>query len=143
MFGPSMMICPIYEDTDTREIYLPKGSGWYDFETGKHYEGGQTICYSCGLDRIPIFVPEGAIIPTKQPGLNTEAMSEEEIENLVYPGADGVFSLYTDAGDGYGFENGEYCVTEFTWKDKEKKFYSTCEGNENFKCKSFHKRLGV
>lgn len=64
MFGPALMACPVGEyQKYSRNVYLPKQKGWYDFYTGKHYVGGQTIVADAPYDKIPVFVPEGSILP--------------------------------------------------------------------------------
>ncbi|MED9889708.1 MAG: glycoside hydrolase family 31 protein, partial [Segatella copri] len=64
MFGPALMACPVGEyQKYSRNVYLPKQKGWYDFYTGKHYAGGQTIVADAPFDKIPVFVPEGSILP--------------------------------------------------------------------------------
>ena len=60
-------------------------------------------------------------------------MKGEDIEVLVYPGADASFTLYEDAGDGYGYEKGEYCVTEIKWNDSQKELSYSSEGDIRFR----------
>ena len=79
---------------------------------------GNYTKYARDLDRIPVFVKAGSVLPVKMPGCCTDAMKDTPIEAVVYPGADGIFDLYEDAGDGYGYRQGEYCVTRLQWKDK-------------------------
>lgn len=125
MFGTSIMICPITsageEDCEegqfkpvTRRIYFPKGADWYAFDTMEKYNGGSVAEITAAIDEIPLFVREGAMIPTQQPMLHTEDQVGQDIELLVFPGADGSCELYEDAGDGYGYENGEYSLTLIT-----------------------------
>ena len=60
MFGPSLLICPVIKpmsEAQTMEVYLPKSEGgWYDFYTGKRYDGGQTVTVTLTMDHIPFFV---------------------------------------------------------------------------------------
>lgn len=133
MFGPSLLICPVtepmYYESDNREIqrekkwdcYLPEGFKWYDFWTNTCYEGGQHILADAPLDRIPIFVKAGTILPTVE-GLQYACQKPESpIKLTVYPGSDATFTLYEDEGNNYGFEKGDYATTEFSWNDKEHK----------------------
>ncbi len=63
MFGPDILVAPIYEDKQARDVYLPKGV-WFDYWTGRKLIGPITIKqYPCPIDRIPIFFRGGAIIP--------------------------------------------------------------------------------
>ncbi len=112
MLGPSMMVCPIITRSNTRDIYLPQGQSWYDFFTGQKFEGGQTITVTKAIDEIPVYVPENTLIPTAVPALNTAALSNEVIVKRFGDGPCS-FELYNDAGDGYGYEKGEYTITEY------------------------------
>ena len=133
MFGDNLMVCPMVTKEDQRQIYLPEGAGWYDYATEEFYTGGRTLNYVCDLDRIPVFVKAGSVLPVKMPGCCTDAMKDTPIEAVVYPGADGSFDLYEDAGDGYGYRQGEYCVTKLQWKDKERSFRMETTGDEQFR----------
>ena len=102
----------------TATKYLPKGAMWYDFWTGKAYKGGQTITLTTTLNRVPMFVRAGSILPL---GPEMQYVGEKAWDNLeirVYPGADGSFTLYEDEGDGYNYEKGYYATITFRWNDK-------------------------
>ena len=71
------------------------------------------------IDRIPIFVKAGAIIPVADGLVYAEQEPEKPVQIIVYPGADGEFVLYEDEGNNYNFENGAYATTRFQWKDAE------------------------
>ena len=98
--------------------YLPKGATWYDFWTNKTYKGGQTVTLTTSLNRVPMFVRAGSILPL---GPEMQYVGEKSWDNLeirVYPGADGSFTLYEDEGDGYNYEQGYYATITFQWNDK-------------------------
>ena len=106
---------------DTENVYLPAGADWYDWETNEKYPGGQTVSVSAPLDKIPVFVRSGGIVllgPVRQ---YVDENRDAPLTVTVYPGADGVFTWYDDAGDGYGYERGECARVSFTWQDKTKK----------------------
>ncbi|MFX7351642.1 hypothetical protein ABTI78_18065, partial [Acinetobacter baumannii] len=64
MFGPSLLINPVYQYKQTsRPVYLPKAAGWYDLYTGQWYAGGQKITAAAPYERMPVFVKAGSIIP--------------------------------------------------------------------------------
>lgn len=118
MFGTSLMICPVTEPgIQTMTIYLPEGTRWYDYYTLESWQGGQEIERKICLERIPIFVRAGAIIPMTEATDHT-VCREEHILLQVYAGEDGSFVMYEDAGDGYGYEKGEYCETDILYDDK-------------------------
>lgn len=130
LFGNSLMISPVTEPMyyevnsqpidreKVRGVYLPAGNDWYDFYTGTRYAGGQWIQVETPIDRIPVHVKDGSIIPTSLvQNRNAEASMQGDFEILVYPGQDAEFALYEDAGDGYGYEKGEYAVTQMRWNE--------------------------
>ena len=97
--------------------YLPKGATWYDFWTGKQYKGGQNVTLTTSLDRVPMFVRAGSILPL---GPEMQYVGEKTWNNLeirIYPGADGSFLLYEDEGDSYNYEKGAYATINFQWKN--------------------------
>ena len=104
--------------TKTTTKYLPKGTTWYDFWTGKYYAGGQDVTLETTLDRVPMFVRAGSILPL---GPEMQYVGEKTWDNLeirVYPGANGSFTLYEDEGDTYNYEKGIYSTIGFQWNDK-------------------------
>ena len=100
--------------------YLPKGALWYDFWTSQSYKGGQTLTLQTTLDRVPMFVRAGSILPL---GPEMQYVGEKTWDNLeirVYPGADGTFVLYEDEGDSYNYEKGIYSTIAFHWNNAKK-----------------------
>ena len=98
--------------------YLPKGADWYDFWTGKRFKGGQNVTIETTLDRVPMFVRAGSIIPLGPEMQYVGEQSWQELELHVYPGADAAFTLYEDEGDGYRYEQGVYSTISFRWDDR-------------------------
>jgi alpha-D-xyloside xylohydrolase len=100
------------------EAYLPAGSAWYDFWTGQRYDGGQTVKTTVPLDHSPLYVRAGSILPL---GPDVHYASErpwDDLELIVYPGADGTFTLYEDEGDGFNYERGLYTEIPITWNNR-------------------------
>ena len=107
-----------FTQTKTATKYLPKGTTWYDFWTGKAYKGGQNVTLQTSFDRVPMFVRAGSILPL---GPEMQYVGEKSWDNLevrVYPGANGSFTLYEDEGDSYHYEKGVYSTIPFSWNDK-------------------------
>ena len=98
--------------------YLPKGTLWYDFWTGKSYRGGQSVTLQTSLDRVPMFVRAGSILPLGPEMQYTGEKPWDNLELRLYPGADGTFTLYEDEGDTYRYEQGVYATIRFDWNDK-------------------------
>ena len=98
--------------------YLPKGTLWYDFWTGEQLRGGRNITFATVLDRVPMFVRAGSILPLGPEMQYVGEKSWQQLELRVYPGADGTFTLYEDEGDNYNYERGVYTTIDFQWSDK-------------------------
>ncbi len=109
---------PIPQSDERVDVRLPSGHAWYDLHTEARYEGGQTITVSAPLDRIPAFVRSGSILPWGAEVQHTGELGNAPLELIVFPGEDGSFMLYDDAGDGYGYEQGEYAQVLLRWEDK-------------------------
>ena len=106
--------------TKTAVKYLPKGATWYDFWTNQKYNGGQNVTLTTTIDRVPMFVRAGSILPL---GPEMQYVGEKKWDNLevrVYPGANGTFVLYEDEGDNYNYEKGQYTTITFDWNDSKK-----------------------
>ena len=121
MFGSALMACPVGEyQKYSREVYLPKQKGWYDFYTGAYHAGGQTIVADAPFDKIPVFVPEGAILPIGPEMQWSDEKKPELIDLYVYAGKDGSYTLYEDEGTNYNYEKGKYAVIDFKYDDARK-----------------------
>jgi alpha-D-xyloside xylohydrolase len=116
MFGPALLVSPITAvGVTSRQVYLPNGV-WHDFWTGGRVMGGSIVSASAPLDKIPLHVRGGSILPMG-PMIQYASAPSDPIELRVYPGADGSFTLYDDEGDGYGYETGAYATIPMTWND--------------------------
>ena len=107
MFGPNFMVCPVYNyGIRKRDVYFPAGTNWYDFNTGNYIKGGQTLSVDAPYGRIPLFIPEGAIIPIGPEIQYTDEKPADTILLYVYKGKNGSFNLYEDEGVNYNYEKG-------------------------------------
>ncbi len=119
MFGPALLVSPVTEQgATTRRLYLPAdkaGAAWSDFWTGATAAGGKAVDAAAPLDRIPLYVRAGAIVPL---GPDVEYAAEkaaDPIELRVYAGADGDFTLYEDENDTYNYEKGAFATIPIHW----------------------------
>jgi alpha-D-xyloside xylohydrolase len=117
LFGPAILVNPVSEPGATsRHIYLPNAT-WYDFWTGATTQGPRAIDAPSPLDRLPLFVRAGSILPL---GPDLEYAAEkaaDPTEIRVYRGANGSFILYEDENDNYNYEKGARATILFTWDD--------------------------
>lgn len=107
-----------FSGVKTISRYLPKGTDWYDFWSGRRYEGGCTVTLDTRFDEVPMFVRAGSILPLAPVMQYAGERPWDALTLHVYPGADGAFTLYEDAGDGYQYEQGEYATIRFVWDDR-------------------------
>ncbi len=142
MLGPAFLVAPVYtpmyyqpdsvkipDPVRKRKVYLPKGCGWYDFHTGDYHEGGTYIDSDAPIDRIPVFVREGSILP-----MSSDISYADEKGGIpdvvrVYEGRDGRFSLYIDDGDGYEYEDGHCLTLTLTYCEADHKLSVSKSGN--------------
>ena len=102
------------------EVYLPAGAKWYDYWTNALLDGGQSVKAAAPIAYSPLYVKAGTILVN---GPEVQYSSEKSWENLdiiVYPGADAEFTLYEDEGDNYNYEKGAYATIQMKWNDKAK-----------------------
>jgi len=98
MIGPSLLVAPVLRPGDKkRVVYLPQGL-WYDFHTREPITGGRYILADAPLDRIPLFVRAGAIIPRVRSEASTAFIDWSRLSLEVYAGASGSYNLYEDDG---------------------------------------------
>ncbi len=113
MMGESILVAPMFAGEESREVLLPPGL-WYDFYTGNLAGEEEVITVSPGLNRIPLYVRDGAIIPMLKEE-RTRMPAEGEIPALEirhYGKAPGIFMLYDDDGVSFNYEKGMYSTTE-------------------------------
>ena len=117
LFGPAILVSPVTtQGATSRTVYLPQAT-WYDFWTGAKQEGGKRVEADAPLDKLPLFVRAGSIVPMGPKMEWTTEKPTDPIELRVYPGADGDFTLYEDNNDGYAYERGEHATIALHWDD--------------------------
>lgn len=121
MFGLAFLVAPVTDyKARKRDVYLPAGSGWYDFNTMKYYEGGQTLSVDAPLSTMPLFVKEGSVVPMG-PDIEYSSEKSDPVTINVYAGKDGSFSLYEDEGVNYNYENNAFSLIPFNYNDQRQK----------------------
>ena len=117
MFGPAFLVNPVTDPAaTTRQVYLPDAK-WYDFWTGATVAGGHTINAIAPLERIPLYVRAGSILPLGPDEEWATEKAADPIELRIYGGANGDFTLYEDENDNYNYEKGTYATIPMHWDD--------------------------
>jgi alpha-D-xyloside xylohydrolase len=101
----------------TRSVYLPAGTSWIDFWTGEKLDGGRAIVADAPIEKMPLMVRAGSIVPMGPFLQYSIEKPADPIELRIYPGADGSFTLYEDENDNYNYEKGVYATIAFHWND--------------------------
>ena len=109
---------PLSEGGGRTNVYLPAGTGWYDWHTGAYSAGGQTVTVDTPLRVLPVFLRAGAVLPLSRGGTCEREIAPLGDTLLVATGADGGGWLYGDAGDGYEYETGVYTRARLTWNQQ-------------------------
>jgi len=121
LFGRSILVSPVTKPAaETWGTYLPKGNDWWDFWDNRHLSGGIIDARPVPAEIIPLYVKAGSIIPF---GPEVQYSGQKKWDNLeirVYPGADGLFTLYEDEFDNYNYEDGKHTTIEFIWNDADR-----------------------
>lgn len=119
MVGDALLVAPVMQPgAIERQVYLPAGQ-WYDFWTSEPLQGGKIITVPAPLERLPLFVRAGSVLPLHPEMLYAGEKSVEQMILRVYPGK-GDSVHYEDAGEGLEYQHGDY-----RW------IYTSCEWDDN------------
>jgi alpha-D-xyloside xylohydrolase len=109
------------EAEKTRNVYLPANTAWIDFWTGETTEGGKWVVADAPIDKMPLYVRAGSIVPMGPFLQYATEKPADPVELRIYPGANGSFTLYEDENDNYNYEKGVYATIEFNWDNAGRK----------------------
>jgi alpha-glucosidase len=114
LFGPSLLVAPVLREAATeREVYLPAGA-WFDYWTGKRFEGGRGHTVPVTMETLPLFVREGAFVFRQPVVQNTGEMAGQPLRVAVYPAARSQATFYEDEGEGFAYRDGGYARRTFS-----------------------------
>ena len=113
LWGDDLLVAPVTrEGARAWPVYLPTGT-WFDFWTGARYEGPAGITLDAPLDRLPLLVRSGAIVPLGPVVQHTRERPLDEVTLLIYPEGASRFELYDDDGRSHAYRRGDYALTRF------------------------------
>ena len=119
MFGDSFLADPIYSvGEDERFVNLPSGI-WYDYFDGTRYDGGQSWLVEAPINKIPLFVKAGSIIPYRDEKRSTYPAFSDSLLIEVYGGSVGTFRLYEDDGISTQYKQGQFSTTAFRYFERD------------------------
>jgi alpha-glucosidase (family GH31 glycosyl hydrolase) len=116
LFGKDLLVAPITAPGNgkpaRKEVYLPAGQDWFDFFTGDLYGGGKAVIHECPLDRMPLFVRAGSILPMAPEMAWSDQKPVDPLTLDVYAGSRAAeFNLYEDDGTSLEYRTGAYAWT--------------------------------
>ena len=109
LVGEALLVAPITRPgTEHRHVYLPRGC-WFHYWTGERFDGPAHVLVHAPLGEPPLYVRANTAVPMGPEMAHTGEKATDPLTLLLYPteGAD-ESTLYEDAGDGFGYEEGEY-----------------------------------
>ena len=116
LVGEHLLVAPVLEQGQTKKmVYLPEGI-WYDFNTGKRYEGKQYYLVDAPLDTCPMFAKAGSMIPTYEVMQYVGEKPYDTLNMLVFPG-EGTYVHYQDNGSDFAYQGGAYNQYAFTQQE--------------------------
>ncbi len=115
--GGEILVAPVYEQGNTsREVFLPQGQNWVDYWTGEEYPGDTAIRVQAPIDRIPLFIVKGSIIPMRQYASSIQRGTNDTLEVHIYPGEERLFRLIEDDGISNDYLSGGFALTSIRQK---------------------------
>lgn len=118
LFGTSMLVIPVESDKQLVKAYLPEGN-WFDFYTDEKFDGKKVINAECPVEKLPVYVKSGSIIPMQSPVMFADQKPSDTLFVHLYKDdgkVDLSFDYYEDDGKTYQFENGDFYLREIIYK---------------------------
>jgi hypothetical protein len=115
LYGSDMLVAPVTSPGGVADttVWIPPGR-WVDYFTGATFTGPMTTTMSVPLNRMPVFVRAGGIIPEQSSATRSSPTTAQHMVLEVFSGSTGKFSLYADSGSGLGYTKGQYTETPIT-----------------------------
>jgi alpha-glucosidase/alpha-D-xyloside xylohydrolase len=121
LWGRDILVSPVVEKGATsRRLYLPRAR-WIDFWTEEKVDGGREIDRPVDLQTIPLHVRAGAVIPFGPVKQHVDEKVDGPLSLVVYPGADGVSTMYEDDGRSFEYKKGQFMRIEMAWRDADRR----------------------
>jgi 3D (Asp-Asp-Asp) domain-containing protein len=116
LLGPEVLVAPVTTpgQVATTQVWFPPGR-WTDWFTGATFIGPSTQSLTVPMDRMPVFVKAGGIVPLQPSSGQAATVGSAPLTLRVFAGQNGSYSLYNDAGQGLGYQQGQYTQTPITY----------------------------
>jgi len=131
MLGENLLVAPVLNSFDKfKKLYLPKGK-WYDVDENKIVDGGNWIVKEVPINKVPLFLKEGGIIPMQKVLNYVGEETIDSLEFMIFPSAYSEYNFYEDDGITYEYENGKFSLTKFSVMQNSKSIKMTVEKIKN------------
>jgi alpha-glucosidase (family GH31 glycosyl hydrolase) len=119
MLGQDMLVAPVTTpgDVATSAVWFPPGR-WTDWFTGATFTGPSTQTLEVPLDRMPVFVKDGGIVPQQSSSGHASSAGSAPLTLRVFAGGSSHYTMYDDAGTGLGYEHGQYTDTPISYQSQ-------------------------
>jgi alpha-D-xyloside xylohydrolase len=97
LVGEDLLVAPVFAGERQRKVYLPAGR-WFDFWTEQRFDGKQSVTVDAPLERIPLFVKSGSILPLARVSAHTDDSMSWKLEARVYGEGAASTDLYEEDG---------------------------------------------
>ncbi|MBI4749218.1 MAG: DUF4968 domain-containing protein [Acidobacteria bacterium] len=126
LIGSDLLVAPVVKQGATkRRVYFPAGTDWIDWWTGIRMTGGNWVEVEAPIERLPLFVRAGAVLPTQPIVQNTGEMANQPLFLTIAAGNNQQGEFFEDAGEGYGYRQGEFRLVKTVGTTTELKFQSS------------------
>ncbi len=121
LFGPAFLVCPLLSAEKFCKVYLPEGD-WYNFHNSEQYQGKQQVIVDAPVEKLPIFVKAGSIIPSQSLVQHTGDLSDETLIIHVFWGKNtSSFTYYEDDGESYAYQNDQFYKRELKFSGQNRR----------------------
>jgi alpha-glucosidase/alpha-D-xyloside xylohydrolase len=121
LWGRDLLVSPVIEKgASRRRVYLPRG-WWFDFWTESPIEGGREIERTVDLETMPLYVRAGTILPLGPVLQYADEPIDRPVTLVIYPGADGIGTLYEDDGKTFAYRSGDWARVLIAWRDRDRR----------------------
>ncbi|XP_003377284.1 putative neutral alpha-glucosidase AB [Trichinella spiralis] len=147
-----LMARPVTEPGESSvHVYLPdEKSEWYDWFTHIPIVGPGVVQVATPLEKIPLFVRGGCIVPIKERMRRSSGLSHQDPFTLIMAlNKDGTFAngtLYLDDGDSYEYKNGQYLYQYFVYSGDKKSgslMSTTMHPNANYNTNAWIEKIVI
>jgi len=120
LFGPSLLVAPAESHKEFIKVYLPEGE-WYSLYDGKRFPGNTEVIVECPVQRLPVFVKAGALIPMQPVKASTKELTDVLILHVYVSAGNSSFEYYEDDGSSFRYQQGDFSKRMLEYRAEERR----------------------